>query len=321
MLKTEIELVRDGAVVRVISVEAAPLRIGRQVDNGLILADEDVSAYHAVLTPSDAGLIVHDLRSTNGTWLNGVRVTGTALLSGGDEVRIGGLTVLRLRHIAAPALALLAVRDVVANTLHVVGEDRVTFGSAPGCTFELPGALPRAATLQFIEEEVWLDTPDTEARPIALGEAFEVAGRPFVVEPAPIAGRSTRYDRDVTRYGYAIEVTLAGPGGPVATLNDPGSGAQHVFIAENRSTLLYVLARKRANDLAAGAPGASAGWMDDEEVVVAVWGRGAMLQATSNYSVLLHRIRREVESAGFDPGFLEKRRGASRLRLDLITVH
>lgn len=320
MKRTELELVRDGEVARVVVVGASPLRVGRQLDNDLILAAEDVSGNHAVLSAREGGLLIRDLKSTNGTWVNGGRIAGEVLLVDGDEVRLGLQTVLRVRQVAVvPGRSPLTVRDIDGSTVHLVREDRVTFGCAAGSTFEYAQGYPRAATLMFDDDEIWLDTHEEAARAVVPGELFTVAGRRYVVEPAALADATIAH-RDATRYPYRLLVTMDGPGGATARMCDPSTGAEHLFGAENRSTLLYVLARKRAADLAAGVATSLAGWMDDDEVVVAVWGRAALRQATSNYSVLLHRIRREAEGAGFDPAFLEKRRGAARVRLDALTV-
>jgi pSer/pThr/pTyr-binding forkhead associated (FHA) protein len=59
------------------------------------LNDPDVSRRHAVVRQVDAGLAVEDLGSTNGTFVNGVRVEGIVELSAGDQVRFGN-TVWRL---------------------------------------------------------------------------------------------------------------------------------------------------------------------------------------------------------------------------------
>lgn len=62
--------------------------IGRAADAGVRLADQAVSRHHAELRISDDGASVADLNSTNGTLLNGTRVT-TAALVDGDELRVG----------------------------------------------------------------------------------------------------------------------------------------------------------------------------------------------------------------------------------------
>jgi hypothetical protein len=67
--------------------------IGRAADAGVRLADQAVSRRHAEIRVSSDGAVVNDLRSTNGTLLNGARVT-TAALVDGDELRIGETTLV-----------------------------------------------------------------------------------------------------------------------------------------------------------------------------------------------------------------------------------
>ncbi|MEE1756554.1 DUF1707 and FHA domain-containing protein [Streptomyces sp. SP18CS02] len=65
------------------------LRIGRDPANGLRLSHETVSRCHAELS-RDGGLwILRDLGSTNGTTVNGRRVTGTVVVQPGDMVAFG----------------------------------------------------------------------------------------------------------------------------------------------------------------------------------------------------------------------------------------
>lgn len=62
--------------------------IGRGSDADVRLSDQAVSRRHAEVRVANGGVLVSDLQSTNGTLLNGARIT-TAALSDGDEVRIG----------------------------------------------------------------------------------------------------------------------------------------------------------------------------------------------------------------------------------------
>ncbi len=77
-------------------VDSAPLTIGRGAQNDLALAgDEFASARHARIEARRDGVWVHDLGSTNGTYVNGARIEGTQLLEPGDVLRVGE-TDLRL---------------------------------------------------------------------------------------------------------------------------------------------------------------------------------------------------------------------------------
>jgi hypothetical protein len=63
-------------------------RIGRQRDNEIQLGDLGVSGHHARIYRGPEGYVVEDLKSRNGTWLNGGRVYH-ASLANGDTLRVG----------------------------------------------------------------------------------------------------------------------------------------------------------------------------------------------------------------------------------------
>ena len=59
------------------------------------MGDDEISARHARLFIQGRRLLLEDLGSTNGTWLNGVRLLAPTPLQEGDLLRIGQ-TELRL---------------------------------------------------------------------------------------------------------------------------------------------------------------------------------------------------------------------------------
>ena len=69
------------------------LKIGRSTDCQLILDDDYVSTRHARLYASPKGLMVEDLGSTNGTWIDRTRITGPTVLRVGSKVRVGRTTL------------------------------------------------------------------------------------------------------------------------------------------------------------------------------------------------------------------------------------
>ncbi len=71
---------------------AAALRIGRDPGNGLRLSHETVSRAHAELRLQGGVWVLSDLGSTNGTTVNGRRVTGSAVVRDGDQVSFGNMT-------------------------------------------------------------------------------------------------------------------------------------------------------------------------------------------------------------------------------------
>jgi hypothetical protein len=72
--------------------------IGRDVDCDLVLPDMTVSRNHADLRRGADDWLLTDAGSTNGTRVNGWRVTEPVPLRAGDEVRFGALTLVVTDH-------------------------------------------------------------------------------------------------------------------------------------------------------------------------------------------------------------------------------
>ena len=73
-----------------VGVDIAPVTLGRGGQNTVPLdGDEFASARHARFEARSDGVWVEDLGSTNGTFVNGARVTTPRRLDGGDVVRVG----------------------------------------------------------------------------------------------------------------------------------------------------------------------------------------------------------------------------------------
>jgi pSer/pThr/pTyr-binding forkhead associated (FHA) protein len=74
----------------VLTLDAHPLTVGRAANNDVALgADEYASGRHARIEPRRDGVWIEDVGSTNGTFVNGIRVTRERRLTPGDVVRIG----------------------------------------------------------------------------------------------------------------------------------------------------------------------------------------------------------------------------------------
>ncbi len=66
--------------------------IGRGVENDIVIPSKRVSREHACIRRAGKRLILEDLGSTNGTFLNGERILSPAALRDGDRITIGELT-------------------------------------------------------------------------------------------------------------------------------------------------------------------------------------------------------------------------------------
>ena len=72
------------------AVDSAPLTVGRGGQNDVAIeGDEFASARHVRFEPRRDGVWVRDLGSTNGTYVNGIRIEDARRLVPGDVVRVG----------------------------------------------------------------------------------------------------------------------------------------------------------------------------------------------------------------------------------------
>jgi S1-C subfamily serine protease len=75
------------------AVSPQGLRIGRGRDNQIALPDPRVSAHHASVWQQNQQLFIRDEGSTNGTFVNGQRVTQAQPLQTGDVIQVGQTTL------------------------------------------------------------------------------------------------------------------------------------------------------------------------------------------------------------------------------------
>lgn len=74
---------------RVVALRGDAVTLGRGHDVSVAVEDVYVSDLHAELHPDGEGWVVRDLGSTNGTFLNGAKVTQPTPVSAGDQLGIG----------------------------------------------------------------------------------------------------------------------------------------------------------------------------------------------------------------------------------------
>ena len=69
-------------------LQAVATRIGRLLDNDIVLDDANVSRHHAVIIDTGTSYIINDLRSANGVHVQHQRIRSAATLNDGDHIRI-----------------------------------------------------------------------------------------------------------------------------------------------------------------------------------------------------------------------------------------
>ena len=83
-----------GPVVgQVISLSEREFTLGRDLASDIVIADSEVSRTHARISSQNEDHWVQDLKSTNGTWINGRPITGLARLTLGDMLTLGKTSV------------------------------------------------------------------------------------------------------------------------------------------------------------------------------------------------------------------------------------
>lgn len=103
-------------------------RIGRSRQNDIVIASDAVSRHHAEITRDGAEVVVRDLNSTNGTYINNeIERTHECRLHRGDQIRIGE-TILKFLsgndiesqyHAIVASMALTDGLTGVANRKHL----------------------------------------------------------------------------------------------------------------------------------------------------------------------------------------------------------
>jgi len=87
-----------GGQIRIWELRDAPFRIGRRSVADLTLKSPIVSGIHAEVICRGGSVFIRDVGSTNGTWVNGRRITNDFALSEGDVIEIGD-AILRLQDL------------------------------------------------------------------------------------------------------------------------------------------------------------------------------------------------------------------------------
>ena len=98
----KLTLVLDRKPVQVYELDQPIIRIGRGETSDVLIDNVSVSRRHAELREEGGAWLLRDLGSSNGTFLNGQRVTAELPLRPGDEIPFGKFSLLFERVLAEP---------------------------------------------------------------------------------------------------------------------------------------------------------------------------------------------------------------------------
>lgn len=80
---------RESGAADVVALSGAGVILGRGGGSDVLVEDIYISDEHAEVLPDNGSWSVRDLGSTNGTFLNGAKVTRPTPLAAGDQLRLG----------------------------------------------------------------------------------------------------------------------------------------------------------------------------------------------------------------------------------------
>jgi hypothetical protein len=218
-----------------------PLRIGRDPANDVILRDAKVSRMHAEIIFERGFFVLHDLGSSNGSFVNGIRVR-VAPLTDGVAVRLGNTSGTFSEELAAPGGTMSAKVDLPAE-----GQDHSQPAEPAGTPEPLPEPPPPP-----VASPLPVSDPEAEAQttPQKKGDLDDLQPegemRAAVSPPLPVESIHERATVD--------EVPHPEPPRPFGTLHDDQTPAMTPLPSALPSALLlsrYFIDEEAVDDIAA----------------------------------------------------------------------
>lgn len=128
----------------VVNLDAPVVTIGRDPSCTLSVVDQIVSRFHAQIRRQDGAVVLLDMGSRNGTFVNGQRLAGTRPLHPGDVIRVGDIELVYQPGAAQTAPQAGARLTVVQGTSRPPSFDLrsrpvFTIGRAPSCDVVIDG--------------------------------------------------------------------------------------------------------------------------------------------------------------------------------------
>ena len=143
-----VTITEKGGEQRRVDFDKTEVTIGRVQGNDIILPKGNVSKRHSRIVLKDGKFIIVDLKSTNGTYVNGRKITSPLVIKPSDKIYIGDF--------------ILAVED--GEGVAVASGANAGAAAAPAAAKKAPPPMPARAPMEDLDED---DSDELEAAPPA----------------------------------------------------------------------------------------------------------------------------------------------------------
>ncbi len=169
-------------------VPDAGVTFGREIGCDIVIASTEVSRKHATIAPGEGGYLVADL-STNGVFVNGVRIEKTQMLGRGDVLKIGPEEFRFYADMAKSPTPVVSAPPVAAASLAPTGMMMAVPRPTPPAV--APAASSAAVTPLPVAPPVMAAPPAVAAPPATTPAppASRPSAAPPVAPVAPVAPR------------------------------------------------------------------------------------------------------------------------------------
>jgi predicted component of type VI protein secretion system len=151
------------------------------------LMDPEVSRRHAAIRDQGGSLAIEDLGSTNGTYVNGARISVVTVLKEGDEVRLGN-TVWAIRSTAPAGAGATSIGSVPPGAAPQVTAARAVPTDIQVPASPPPAPAPQATTAQPVPAAA-AAAPAPAAAPAAAPATPQQPAQPAAPSAAPVGRR------------------------------------------------------------------------------------------------------------------------------------
>ncbi len=272
--------------------------IGRSSACLLQLDDPRASGHHALVRWSGTDWELLDLGSRNGTFLGGERleVGQRRLLTVGARLAFGSEADVWVLADAGPPVLMARSAD---GALVVAEDELLVFQNADG-----------QAILVYVDGALGLvEERSGGAHPLPRDNTLVIDAQVWTVHP-PARQVATQTVADAAAAGPSIVFQVSQDEEHIELFIEQG-GRSFSVAHRAQHELLLLLARHRAEDMAAGVVDSEQGWRYCDEVQ-----RDLRLEE-NHFNVSVFRARKHLEKAGIvgAKGIIERRRGSGQVRL------